>query len=144
MATATDVEGAIRDALDRFSQAYSAKDADGVMKLFAADEDVQIVGTGADEIRRNRDEVRQQVERDFAQSDRLAVVLGEPHVSSVGDVAWALGSCTVEASAGGENVALDARLTAVFERRGGEWLMRQVHLSVPMAGQESGESFPTS
>lgn len=144
MVTATGVESAIRNVLDRFAQAYAAKDRDGLLRLFASGEDIQLVGTGADEIRLSHDEVRQQVERDFSQSDQLSVSYQEFRVSTVGDVAWALVRCTVTASAGGQNVVIDGRLTAVFERRGDEWLFRQVHFSVPMAGQESGESFPPS
>jgi ketosteroid isomerase-like protein len=143
MATATDVESAIRKALDRFAQEYAAKDPQAVLKLFAPGDDIQIVGTGADETRLNRNGVREQLERDFSQSDQLSVSYQEPRIGSLGDVAWALAPCTVEASSGGQKMTLDVRLTAVFERHGDQWLIRQAHISVPMAGQQPGESFPT-
>ena len=144
MATVTDVESAVRETLDRFAQAYAAKDIEAVMRLCAPGDDIRLVGTGADEIRLGRAAVREQVERDFAQSDALSLSYKETHVSSAGDVAWVLALCTAQATIGEQTITLHPRLTAVFVRQGDEWLLRQTHLSVAMAGQEAGESFPTS
>ena len=67
MATVTDVESAVRETLDRFAQAYAAWDIDPVMRVFAPGDDIQLMGTGADEIRLGRGAVREQIERDFAE-----------------------------------------------------------------------------
>lgn len=144
MATGTEVESAVREILDRFATAYAAKDVEAVMRLFVPGDDVQLVGTGADEIRLGRDAVRHQVERDFAQSDRLSLTYEQTHVGGAGDLAWVMALCTAEATIGEQTIRLDPRLTAFLVRQGDTWLIQQTHLSVPMAGQESGESFPTS
>jgi ketosteroid isomerase-like protein len=144
METATDVTGAIRNALTRFAEAYEAKDVGRVLRAFAPGSDVQLIGTGADEIRLGLNAVREQAERDFAQADRMSISFGELRVDSVNDVAWALAPCAVEVAVGEESISMDLRLTAVFERRADAWLIRQVHLSAAMAGQEAGESFPTT
>jgi ketosteroid isomerase-like protein len=34
------------------------------------------------------------------------------------------------------------RLTAVFEKRKGRWLILQSHFAMPYAGQAAGQSFP--
>ena len=84
------------------------------------------------------------MERDFAQADRLSLSYGDLHIDGVGDIAWVLVPCTVDASVGRESVVMNVRLTAVLERRDDSWLIRQTHLSAPFADQAPGESFPTA
>lgn len=143
MATATDVQSAIRDVLDNLARVYAAKDVDDVLSLFAPGDDLQVVGTAADEVSLDRDAIRRLYERDFSQSDRLALAYGEPTISGAGDVAWALVPCVITGSTGGQDVVINARLTAVFERRGVDWLVRQLHVSVPDAALAPGEAWPT-
>jgi ketosteroid isomerase-like protein len=49
---------------------------------------------------------------------------------------------TFKVKAGGQEMALPGRMTAVLEKRGDKWLFVQSHFSLPAAGQE-GESFPS-
>jgi hypothetical protein len=58
-----------------------------------------VFGRGADEVRVGQRTIREQIRRDFAQADRLALHFGEAHVSLVGNVAWAT---IVDASVAGE------------------------------------------
>jgi hypothetical protein len=43
----------------------------------------------------------------------------------------------------GQEMHLPARLTAVLEKRDGDCLIVQLHGSLPAAGQEEGEAWPT-
>jgi hypothetical protein len=49
----------------------------------------------------------------------------------------------ITGSTGGQDVVINARLTAVFERSGVDWLVRQLHVSVPDAALAPGEAWPT-
>lgn len=138
-ATTAAVLGTVR----AFMAAYEDKDVDGVMAHIAPDQDVVLIGTGADEKRIGPEQARQQVLRDHAQTDKIAMRLSDPMVSARGEVAWLTGDVTFDGVAGGEAFAIPGRLTAVFEKRDGNWLMVNSHFSAPMADQAEGDSFPT-
>jgi ketosteroid isomerase-like protein len=110
---------------------------------FAPDPDVVMYGTGADEKRIGLAEIQAQIKRDWSQSDAAAITYGWTLVSSAGSVAWAATDAAFNFKAGGQEMALPARITFVFEKRGKEWLIVQAHFSFPTAGQAKGGSFPT-
>jgi ketosteroid isomerase-like protein len=134
---------AVLKTVDAFTDAYRRGDVDGVLAYIAPDDDVVLIGTGADEKRIGLAEARMQVERDHAQTDTIAMQLLDPIVSARGDVAWLSADLHFEGTAGGESFRIPGRLTAVFEQRDGEWLMVNSHFSAPMADQSEGESFPS-
>jgi SnoaL-like domain len=68
---------------------------------------------------------------------------GWTSVSAAGSVAWAATDVAFKFKAGGHEMALPARGTFVFEKRGEEWLIAQAHFSFPTAGQGEGASIPT-
>ena len=99
-----------------------------------------LIGTGADEKRRGLEQIRAQVERDWAQADSLAISFSSTSVSSAGPIAWAFADGTFHIGAGGQSMALPARVTLVLEHRSGRWLIVHAHFSTPAAGQEEGAS----
>jgi ketosteroid isomerase-like protein len=64
-------------------------------------------------------------------------------VSAAGNVAWAAADAVFKATVAGQELSLPARVTAVLEKRGDQWLVVQSHFSLPAPGEE-GESFPSS
>jgi len=128
-------------ALQRMTDAYQKRDLEAVMSAFGSDPDVMIFGTGADEMRRGKDAIRTQVQRDWDQSDELSMALRWGPVSAAGDVAWAWAEGSFDFRAGDVEGSLPARLSAVLERRDGQWLIVHSHFSTPAAGQAEGESF---
>lgn len=136
-ATVEQIEGVIQAWLD----AYEAKDVEALLDLAVGDE-VQLVGTGADEMRFGLDGYRAQAERDFAQSDELRVSVANLRVSTVGDAGFVCCEAHVSASAGGETSDLPGlRMTAGLVRTDQGWRLAQVHLSAPASGQQEGSSF---
>ena len=113
-----------------------------LMSLLASDPDVTFFGTGADEERFGPSEIKEQFQRDWAQSESASIEFDRVSVSSHGPVAWVAGDITLRATASGKDMTLPGRITTVMEKRDGHWLIEQWHLSVPMAGQEQGHSFP--
>ena len=144
MGAKPEVEKQVREVLDRWRDAYASKDVDALLKTFSDDDDVLVFGTGADEVRLGQEQLREQAQRDFDQSDSLELETGEIRISTSGDAAWAtMDSARVDADAGGQTMSLPIRATILLMRGGDGWLIHHAHVSVPMAGQEEGESFPT-
>jgi ketosteroid isomerase-like protein len=102
MKVSSDTEKAVRGVLDALWDAFSRKDADAWMRLFSAEEDVVLIGSGGDEWRVGPAEVRANMERDFAQADSLAARYGDLSVSGRGDVAWAACPVSIRVRAGDE------------------------------------------
>ena len=107
------------------------------------DPDLVLLGTGADEKRIGQAEALAQTKRDWAQSETSSLEIGWHLVSSAGTVAWVTADIAFQFKAGGQQMALPGRLTAVLEQRDGKWLIAQSHFSFPTAGQDEGKSFPT-
>ena len=140
MTASSEFETAASAAMARYAQAYSEKDLEGIMATAA--EDFFGYGTGPDEEVYGKEQLRAQVERDLSQSDRISMHLGPGHVSGKGDVAWYAGSCTVEATASGQDIRMEGRITAVLKKEAGLWLIAMCHFSMPFGEQEAGQSWP--
>lgn len=136
-------EAAAMAVLNTFSDAYVRRDLDELLSLYAPEADVVLIGTGPDERRVGRSEIKAQAERDWAQSDGSSFQWEWHSVSAAGSVAWLAAEGLVQVKVGGQNISLPIRLTSVLEKRGNKWLFVQSHASVPAAGQQQGESFPT-
>jgi len=136
-------EAAVKAVLDKLSEDYAKRDMALLQAAFAPDPDVAMYGTGADEKRIGLAEIQAQIKRDWSQTDAAAITYGLTLVSSAGSVAWAATDAVFNFKAGGQEMALPARITFVFEERGKEWLIVQAHFSFPTAGQAEGGSFPT-
>jgi uncharacterized protein (TIGR02246 family) len=127
--------------LQGMTRAYHERDLEGVMALYGSDPDVMLIGTGADEVRRGKDAIRTQVQRDWGQTDEVSLALRWGPVSVAGEVAWAWAEGSFDFRAGDVEGSLPARVSAVLERRDGQWLIVHSHFSTPAAGQVEGESF---
>ncbi len=137
-----EIEAGVMDSLNKFIKTYEQRDMEGVLSFLVADPDVIVIGTGADEKRIGLDEVRLQLERDWLQTDVISMEILRHMISAAGKVAWITGDIVFRARAGGQEINLPSRLTAVLEQRGKRWLIAQWHVSVPAAGQKEGDSFP--
>ena len=138
----SETQAAVKAVMDRFADAYARRDMDGLLALLAPDPDVVLYGTGADEKRVGRAEIRAQAERDWSQTEAAAFAYEWTSISAAGSVAWAAADMTFGVKGGGQEMTLPARCTMVLEKRGGEWLITQMHVSFPAAGQAEGESWP--
>lgn len=136
-------ETAVMAVLNKFNEAYSRRDIDGLLALFAPDPDLIVIGTGADERRIGLSELKLQAERDWSQSESLSFELGWRSVSAAGSVAWLAVEAVGWGRVDGQEISFPLRLTAVLEKRGDKWLCVQMHFSTPAAGQAEGESIPT-
>jgi hypothetical protein len=134
-------EREVMASLRAFADYWADWNMDGFLDLFAADADVVVFGSGADERRLGRAELREQLVRDWAQSESLSVEFGWHSVSAAGPAAWVATEMTVHAVIDGKERTFPGRLTAVLERRGGRWLWMQSHFSLPAHEQSVDRSF---
>jgi ketosteroid isomerase-like protein len=135
-------EAAVLAVLNKFNESYARRDIDRLMALFAPDDDQIMFGTGIDEKRIGRDQIRFQAERDWAQTEALAFNFTWHRISAAGQVAWVAAEGQGQGKAGGQEIEFPLRMTAVLEQRGDEWFIVQGHVSLPTPGQEEGNSVP--
>src|SRR5207248_6976158 len=133
-----------RPRWDRHAPFHRYRGIDGAIALFADDPDVFLLGSGVDEARAGHGAIREQIERDLTQSDALSWILSPQSISAAGSVAWTSGDVVVRVTMGGQTLDIPHRLTTVLERRGGEWLVQQMHLSFANGAQVVGQSYPTN
>ena len=131
-------ESAVMAVLNTALDAHAARDMDCIVALFAPDRDVLVIASGPDERNVGLTEIKAMYEREWSHGEAISFELGWHSVSSAGSVAWVASDIIVHTEVEGQEMHLPARLTAVLERRGDEWLFVQLHGSLPAAGQADG------
>ena len=113
--TSEEVEAVIQ----KLTGAYKARNLNDVMACFASDDDVSLIGTGADEKRIGPAQIQSQVERDWSQTDSIEMTFTWKLISATGPVAWVNADGSFNIQAGGQAMALPARVSFVLEKRAG-------------------------
>src|ERR671924_1309490 len=121
---------AVKSVLEDWAESYRQRDMKRLLAAVSPDPDVSMYGTGADEKRIGLAGIQAQAERDWSQTESSAFVLNEPAISAAGSVAWAAADAVFQLTAGGGEMALPARFTAVLEKRDDQWLLVQAHFSL--------------
>ena len=134
-------EREVKARITELADAYAKRDLKGTLACFAPDADVVLYGTGADEKRIGMEEIRMQVERDWAQTEQAAMAFEWISVSGAGKVAWVAVDGSFRFKANGQDGSFPARVSFVLEKRGARWLIVHAHFSTPAPGQEEGASF---
>ncbi len=132
----------VSETLEAYRLAWERRDLEGMVATLAPDADMTIIGTGGDERIVGLEDLRKQTERDWRQSDEATWQWQVRDISSAGPVAWTLIDGEIQARFASIRTAFPVRITTVLELRGDRWLIMQMHLSVPAAGQDVGESYP--
>lgn len=118
-------------------QTYCKKDGAALLRLCTTDADLTLIGTTDADICVGPDGVRSGLERDFAEFDSACLETQDLRISGCGDAAWLSARCRGLISAEGEKLVFEGRVTAVLERRGGNWFVAQVHVSSPAPPNEA-------
>ena len=135
-------EAAVMAVMNQFIESFQKQDLDGNLPLYAPDDDVVAIGTGADEKCVGLAEIKTASERTFTQSETQSIQLSWHSVSAAGAVAWVASDGIMQAKVSGQEMSFPIRLTFVLERRGERWLIVHLHWSLPAAGQKEGDSWP--
>ena len=123
-------------------EAYAKRDLNGVLAFWAPDPDVLMIGSGADEKSVGLNQFTKSLMRDWNQSEKASINFKDIAVSAAGAVAWFATDVTFSGQINEEKFDLPGRLTGVMEKRDGEWLLVQMHFSVPSSEQAQGQSWP--
>jgi uncharacterized protein (TIGR02246 family) len=130
---------ALKLVLEAYEKAFSAHDMPGLLKLFAPD--AITIGTGAGEIWGGAAELTSAYKNFFALFDpgkqQFEPVFRDGHV--LGDMAWLVSMSKVSLTKGAKTTAFDLNMSVVFEKIGGQWLIRLMHLSNVTGGQPAGK-----
>jgi uncharacterized protein (TIGR02246 family) len=123
-------EAALLEILERFCSGFAARDADGVIQLFAPDTDVVMV-TSEESILRGPDEVSAFLHRYAQGVTTYSWTWDRRDVSAAGAVGWLLAEGTETAAGAEREERHPYRMSMVCEQRDGRWLLVQAHGSSP-------------
>jgi ketosteroid isomerase-like protein len=135
--TASD-EAEFRRLIEGYYAAWSQLNTDTPAKYYAKDADLvfyDLAPMKYDSWQAYHDGV-QKYFFDTASSAKLTPNMDELKVTRRGNVAWTTVtfSLTSAPKGGGQATTLNARHTAIWERRGNQWLIVHEHLSAPLPG----------
>ncbi len=133
---------AVMDALMKLASMYEQRNLEGALACFDADPGLVVYGTGMDEKRVGKSAIAEQFKRDWAQTESASLAYGWTSISATENIAWSASDVTFSLKAGGQQMSLPGRMTAVFRKSGDKWLISQAHFSTPAAGQAEGQSWP--
>lgn len=140
MKATKETEGEIRTIFQKLTSAYERRNIKEFLDCFASDDDVVLYGTGADEKRIGLEQIRAQVERDWAQTESISMTFSWISISAAGPIAWAAIDGTFDFRADGQEGRLPARVSFVLERRDDHWSIVHAHFSTPSQVQDEGQS----
>jgi len=121
----------IRARLERLFASWTDLDATKAAPFYAKDSDLVFIDVGTEF--HGWSDVVAQAPKLFADYRSLKLTLGDDlRTSGSGDTKWATASVRAElAKKGGGVERMGIRYTAIFEKRGKDWLIVHEHLSVP-------------
>ena len=112
MSAARDIT-AIRSLIYRMAEKYGNRDVDGVMETLV-DEAPSIIGTGAHEVVFGVEAVRSQVANELAETDGLAMTVGELHIDVFDGSAVAYAESVIHATFGDDTYNFPVRTSYVL------------------------------
>jgi len=138
MKSATESQAEVMSVLERFNEAWSERDLEALIDLFAPDPDVVLFGTGAAERRIGLEEICAHAEETWSQTDSLYQDVGWHSITVYGDVAWVAAESVAHVESGGRALQFPLRQTGVLVERDGDWLITQWHASLGGGGRGEG------
>lgn len=144
MKLATSIRNPATDLLERFVEAYNTRRLPEVMKLFSTKHKVLLIGTGIDEIRRNIEEIKGQVERDWQQSETNILTRTGDYISSPEPACWAYAVYKSTFVIDGKTYTAENLRGSIYcIQEEGEWKINHMHASFPHVADNEASSFPT-
>lgn len=120
---------ALKALFDAYHKAFSAQDLPSVLKLFAPN--AVMIGTGPGEIWGGPEEIGTAHKNFFQLFDpgkqKQEAQFRDGHV--LGDMAWLVAMSNVSLTKGTTTTDFGLNASVIFEKAGGAWLIRVIHLS---------------
>lgn len=128
----------VKAVLDQMIKASETEDMGLLSQVYAHDDDMVIFGTDASERLIGWDALKALMQKQFdaTANSQLNVRDEVIHVHQSGKTAWFSETIDWELTADGQTVQLEGlRATGVLEKRNGNWVIVQLHYSIPVASQ---------
>jgi uncharacterized protein (TIGR02246 family) len=128
----------VQAVIDNYLRAQETKDMQLFSEVFAHDEDMVIIGTDTAEYLTGWQQVQMTFSQIFDSMDQIDIQVSDQSIkiSQSGDVAWYSDIEDFSFVSQGQTSNFNGwRVTGVLEKRSGNWLIVQVHTSVPVSGQ---------
>lgn len=119
----------VRSAMQRYINAFQAKDIDGVMAVFADAPNTVMMGTGPDEIWLGKDDIRTAHYAFFANFKQESSENTLVSVGANGAVAWLTGYVMVTDQNAEATTTYQVNLSMVLERAEETWYITAMHFS---------------
>jgi uncharacterized protein (TIGR02246 family) len=129
---------AVKTLIDEWLHCFETEDTETFSNIIAHDPDMVNFGTDAAERWVGWEALQDSVQKQFESTENVIVSTKDQviFVHKAGEVAWFSLLVDMEGLAQGEPFSSEGmRLTGVFEKRDGNWVVVQIHGSVPVSGQ---------
>ncbi len=129
---------AVKHVLDRFGRMWEDESMETFAEIIAHDPNIVVIGTDTAEYLVGYAAFHDAREAQFESFDNVEFHVDNQRIrlSDSGNTAWFTEEFDLFTIAEGTPVSLsNLRLSGVLERRDGQWVIVQLHTSVPVAGQ---------
>lgn len=130
------------EALRDFADCWNRRDLISLLGHLSEKRKTIMYGSGADEKLIGGNEIKQQIERDWQQSESACLDLIWNTIDISGGVAWISSDVKISAVVSSNKLIFAGRLTTVWEEEDYNWHLVQWHLSIPAESQKLGQSYP--
>lgn len=127
-----------KTVVDQMIQALENEDMELYSRITVHDADMVNFGTDAAERWVGWDELKESVEKQFSSFDKTKLTVRDQvvKINSSGNTAWFSEVVDWDVVAGGQPTLINgSRFTGVLEKRKGNWVIVQFHVSVPVSSQ---------
>lgn len=125
---------------ETFCDTYNRRDLTALLSLFTKDADFW--GTGEDEFLKGINQISEQMQRDWAQSEASEAFI-DVFFPAPGFFNWTAAISRLKATINGkEHIWDNVRHTIVIEQEDGRWKIAHMHISVPDYRNKPESSFP--
>ncbi len=130
--------------LEIYAEAYCAKDLSRLMQLFDVDEDISVIGTGADELCSGREQIEDLFKRNFAEATAEKFEWHWTKITICGNTGVVATTLTIHLDINEEKLQVPLRWTVALRQRDGDWFWLHRHASSAADSQNEGTAYPTN
>ena len=137
-ADVTQLRQEVTEVVDRFGRMWEDEDMSTFDRIVANDSDLLVIGTDAAERIVGFEAYRDSRHRQFESFENVEfeVLNRNVKISESGTAAWFAEEFNLLLLAQGQPISLEGlRVTGGLEKRGNDWVIVQLHYSVPVSGQ---------
>lgn len=134
-------EQQIKSTLEDYAKAYCSKDIDSLMHVFDDNDEISVIGTGADELCAGKSSVRELFQRNFAEATANKFEWQWSNIIISNNYAVVAISLVIHLEYQGSNLEIPIRWSVAL-RKTCRWVWLHRHASSPASNQDEGQAYP--